>query len=114
MPFPLLKSHAKSWAVLGQAPPAAFGILLETWSSNLPFFQLQCKVEQAKLFCSGTASFQTEPMGTKGYALSAAPKEHNPAEQPVSTICSKINTWAKFPFPKGCVLYRCLEGRHSC
>lgn len=105
MPFPSLKSHADSWAVLGQAPPAAFGVLFETWSSRLP---LQCKVEQAKLLCSATASIQIEPTGTEGSPYSAAPEEQSPAEQPVSTICSKINTRAEFPFPKGCVLCRYL------
>lgn len=47
------------------SPAAVWGLVLDL--ELLPALQeLQHQVEQAVLFCSGTAPFQTEPLGTEG------------------------------------------------
>lgn len=105
MTFPLLKSHANSWDVFGQVLPAAFGSCLRAGVPVSPSAAVQCWASKAVLFRD--CCLPDWAHGSEGYPFSAASEEHSPTEQPVSTICSKMKTRAQFPFPEGCVLYRC-------
>lgn len=59
-----LKSHVNSSAVLGQAPPAAFGVLFETWSSSLPF-SWSAKLSKQSYSVQGPLPSRLSPQGQK-------------------------------------------------
>jgi len=81
--------------------PLHFGIWSGTWG---------CSTKLSKRCCFVWGLLP--PRLSAGMEGETSGEEHRPAELPVPTTHSKINTWA-VSFPKDCVLYRCLQGRHS-